>query len=62
MRTTIGYLHPLPPGLLATAAAAHPPFSKTLEPLPEYDIKTAASKILASDFKPHFGTRLFLGI
>jgi predicted phosphodiesterase len=28
----------------------------------EYDTKTAASKILASDLEPNFGTRLFLGI
>ena len=28
----------------------------------EYDIKTAASKILASDLEPNFGTRLFMGI
>jgi diadenosine tetraphosphatase ApaH/serine/threonine PP2A family protein phosphatase len=28
----------------------------------EYDIKTSASKILASDLEPNFGTRLFLGI
>jgi len=28
----------------------------------EYDTKTAASKILASDIEPNFGTRLFLGI
>jgi hypothetical protein len=28
----------------------------------EYDVKTSASKILASDLEPNFGTRLFLGI
>jgi diadenosine tetraphosphatase ApaH/serine/threonine PP2A family protein phosphatase len=28
----------------------------------EYDTKTAAGKILASDLEPNFGTRLFLGI
>ncbi len=28
----------------------------------EYDVKTSAGKILASDLEPNFGTRLFLGI
>jgi diadenosine tetraphosphatase ApaH/serine/threonine PP2A family protein phosphatase len=28
----------------------------------EYDVKTSAAKILASDLEPNFGTRLFLGI
>lgn len=28
----------------------------------EYDVKASASKILASDLEPNFGTRLFLGI
>ncbi len=28
----------------------------------EYDVKSAAAKILSSDLEPNFGTRLFLGI